>query len=156
MDKSTFYVYRTPLGRITIASDGKALTHFAFGVEEFDGTYIPCVLTNQASTEVLEYLSGKRFSFDLPLNPQGSAFQKKVWEELQKIPYGQTRSYKDVAQALGNPNAMRAVGAANNKNPLPLFIPCHRVIGAKGDLVGYAYGLKIKKFLLDLERKNVE
>ena len=156
MSDSTYYVYQTPLGRITLGCDGQALTRFAFGVCECEGRFAPSALTNQASTQVLEYLSGKRTAFDVPLNPTGSAFQQKVYHALLDIPYGQTRSYQEIAQAIGHPKAMRAVGTANRKNPLPLFIPCHRVIGAKGDLAGYAFGLQIKKFLLDLERKNVE
>lgn len=152
----TFFVYPTPLGRITLASDGKALTHMAFGVQQFPGTYTATALTNRASTEIQEYLAGKRTVFDIPLNPYGTQYQQKVWRALCSIPYGETRSYKEVAQMTGKPNAMRAVGMANNKNPLPVFIPCHRVIGARGDLVGYAYGLKIKQFLLDLEKKTTE
>ena len=151
---ATFFVYPTPLGRITLASDGEALTHIAFGVEQFSGIYAASALTNRASTELQEYLAGKRKVFDIPLNPSGTVFQKKVWNALRAIPYGQTRSYKEVASMIGNPKAMRAVGMANNKNPLPIVIPCHRVIGSKGDLVGYAYGVKIKQFLLDLEQKS--
>jgi methylated-DNA-[protein]-cysteine S-methyltransferase len=151
----TFFVYPTPLGRITLACDGAGLTRVVFGVQELPGTYAPCEITNRASTQIQEYLAGKRKTFDLPLHPLGTQFQRNVWDKLQTIPYGQTRSYKEVAQMLGNPKAMRAVGMANNKNPLPIVIPCHRVIGANGDLVGYAFGLKIKKFLLDLEKNTL-
>lgn len=150
---STFFIYPTPLGRITLASDGHALTHMAFGATEFSGAYEPSALTNEASTEIQQYLAGKRRSFDVPLNPHGTAFQKRVWKELTRIPYGQTRSYQDVARALGNARAVRAVGMANKHNPLPVFIPCHRVIGANGNLVGYAFGLKIKQYLLNLEQR---
>lgn len=97
---------------------------------------------------------GKRKQFDLPLKASGTDFQKRVWRALEEIPYGQTRTYQEIACAIDSPRAMRAVGGANNKNPLPLLVPCHRVIGKNGDLVGYAAGLKIKQFLLDLEARN--
>lgn len=147
----SYFVYPTPMGRITIATDGASLVRLAFGAAKLDGTCAPTALTNEAANQVQEYLAGKRTTFDLPLDPAGSAFQKQVWEALRSIPYGETRSYQQVASMIGKPSAMRAVGGANNKNPLPLLIPCHRVIGANGDLVGYSAGLKIKRFLLDLE-----
>lgn len=150
----TYFVYPTPMGRITLASDGSSLTQLAFGAVELAGTNTPTALTNEAANQVQEYLAGKRTEFDLPLDPQGTVFQQHVWDALQHIPYGETRSYQQVAQMLGKPKAMRAVGGANNKNPLPIIIPCHRVIGANGDLVGYVAGLKIKKFLLDLEQTH--
>lgn len=150
----TYFIYPTPMGRITLASDGRSLTRLAYGAVELSGTKAPTALTNEAANQIQEYLAGKRTRFDLPLAPEGTAFQKQVWRALEDIPYGQTRSYQQVAEAIGNPRAMRAVGGANNKNPLPILIPCHRVIGANGDLVGYASGLQIKRFLLDLEAKN--
>ncbi len=156
LSSSTFFVYPTPLGRVTLAGDGEGLTHIAFGVKQFSGAYTATALTNRASTEIQEYLAGKRQTFDIPLKPFGTPFQTKVWNALGNIPYGQTRSYKEVASMIGNPKAMRAVGMANNKNPLPIMIPCHRVIGSRGDLVGYAYGLKIKQFLLELEKNALE
>lgn len=148
----TYFIYPTPMGRITLASDGAAITQLVFGAAELSGRQTPTALTNEAANQIQEYLAGKRKQFDLPLDPQGTDFQKRVWKALEDIPYGQTRSYQEVARAIGNPRAMRAVGGANNKNPLPIFIPCHRVVGVNGDLVGYAAGLKIKKFLLDLEK----
>ena len=99
-----------------------------------------------------EYFSGRRQVFTLPLALEGTPFQHRVWEALRKIPYGSTCSYGEVAAAVGNPKASRAVGMANNRNPLPVLIPCHRVIGADGGLVGYGGGLDIKKKLLALER----
>lgn len=150
----TFFVYPTPMGRITLASDGSSLTQLAFGAVELAGANMPTALTNEAANQVQEYLAGKRKEFDLPLDPRGTAFQQQVWDALRCIPYGETRSYQQVAQMLGKPQAMRAVGSANNKNPLPIVVPCHRVIGASGDLVGYVAGLKIKKFLLDLEQAH--
>ncbi len=148
-----YYVYQTPLGRITIAASKDAITRLAFGETVFEGTRLASSLTNMAANQLQEYLAGKRMQFDLPLFAQGTAFQQRVWNEVAKIPYGHTQSYSEVAAAIGNPKATRAVGMANNKNPLPILIPCHRVIGAQGKPVGYAGGLKIKEFLLDLERK---
>lgn len=104
--------------------------------------------------ELDEYFSGKRKYFDLPLNYEGTIFQKKVWEKLKNIAYGETKTYKDIALEIGKPKSYRAVGLANNKNPLPIFLPCHRVIGSNGKLVGYAGGLELKKKLLKLEKEN--
>jgi O-6-methylguanine DNA methyltransferase len=99
-----------------------------------------------------EYFAGRRRDFDLPLAPRGTEFQLKVWEELRRIPYAQTISYGELARRLGDPNLTRAVGAANGANPISIIVPCHRVIGANGSLVGYGGGLPIKKALLELER----
>ena len=153
-DGSTFYPYPTPLGHLTIASDGEAITGLAFGERDYPGQRRPTELTNRAANEAQEYLAGKRRDFDLPLAPAGTDFQKRVWQALQDIPYGQTRSYSQVAAAIGEPKACRAIGGANNKNPIPLFIPCHRVINADGSIGGYASGAHIKRWLLDLERSN--
>lgn len=150
----TYFVYPTPMGRITIASDGAHITQLVFGPAELEGSCTPTALTNDAANQVQEYLAGKRKQFDLPLKASGTDFQKRVWRALEEIPYGQTRTYQEIACAIDSPRAMRAVGGANNKNPLPLLVPCHRVIGKNGDLVGYAAGLKIKQFLLDLEARN--
>jgi methylated-DNA-[protein]-cysteine S-methyltransferase len=110
-------------------------------------------LLKKAAQELQEYFIGKRKRFDLPLSPQGTDFQQKVWKALQDIPYGAVCSYKDIARAIGNEKACRAVGGANNKNPISIIIPCHRVIGANGSLVGYGGGIEIKKQLLALEQK---
>ena len=110
----------------------------------------------EASKQLKEYFNGKRKEFNLPLNPKGTEFMKKVWKELQKIPYGETKSYKELAEKIDNPKAVRAVGMANNKNPIPILIPCHRVIGSDGKLIGYALGLDIKQWLLNLEKYNKE
>jgi len=111
-------------------------------------------LTDEAARQLNAYLVGTLKTFSLPLAPSGTVFQKKVWHTLCDIPYGQTASYKDIAIAADNPKAVRAVGQANNKNPIPIFIPCHRVIGADGKLVGYSGGLAIKECLLMIERQN--
>ncbi|MDF2617091.1 MAG: Methylated-DNA--protein-cysteine methyltransferase [Sedimentibacter sp.] len=111
-------------------------------------------LLRNAALQLNEYLEGKRNSFDLPLNPKGTEFQKKVWAALCDIPYGETRSYKQIAESVGNPKACRAVGMANNKNPIMIFIPCHRVVGSDGSLTGYAGGLDMKEKLLSLEKRK--
>lgn len=104
--------------------------------------------------QVEEFMTGQRTAFNVKLNPQGTDFQKRVWAELCRIPCGETRSYKDVAVALGNENASRAVGTANGKNPVPLIIPCHRVIASNGSLAGFAHGINIKQKLLELEKQG--
>ncbi len=114
-------------------------------------TPVPPVL-EEAVCQLKEYFAGTRQTFELPLNPGGTGFMKMVWKELQKIPYGETVSYKDIAAALNSPGAARAVGMANNRNPLPILIPCHRVVGKNGALTGYRGGLDMKRALLDLER----
>jgi methylated-DNA-[protein]-cysteine S-methyltransferase len=112
-------------------------------------------LFSEAIQQVKSYFAGELTCFSLPLNPQGTEFQKQVWQQLIKIPYGETRSYKDIAVAIGNDKAVRAVGMANGKNPLPLFVPCHRVIGSNGKLTGFAHGLAMKEKLLTLELKTL-
>ncbi|SGY86699.1 methylated-DNA--[protein]-cysteine S-methyltransferase [Moritella viscosa] len=109
---------------------------------------------NDAKQQLREYFNNERHVFKLELNPTGTVFQRHAWQQLTKIPYGETRRYKDIAAGLGNPNASRAVGMANNKNPIPIIIPCHRVIGANKKLVGYAYGLELKQQLLSLEKER--
>ncbi len=111
--------------------------------------------TDNIYSQLCEYFSGKRKSFTIKYELSGTDFQKKVWNALCDIPYGQTRSYKDIAIAIGNGNACRAVGLANNKNPISILIPCHRVIGSSGKLVGYGGGLDMKEFLLTLEKLNI-
>ena len=105
---------------------------------------------------VEEYLEGKRQTFELILHPEGTEFQKAAWQALMEIPYGETRTYKQQAESIGKPKALRAIGMANHRNPIPIFIPCHRVIGADGSLTGYGGGLQIKRTLLDLERRTLE
>lgn len=111
-------------------------------------------LLSMATIQLDEYFQGKRTTFSLPFKLIGTPFQLAVWKELQNIPYGQTTSYKEIAQKINKPKAYRAVGMANNKNPLPIIIPCHRVIGSNGKLIGYAGGLKLKNYLLELEKSH--
>ncbi|WP_326974940.1 MULTISPECIES: YbgC/FadM family acyl-CoA thioesterase [Acutalibacteraceae] len=153
-EKSCF-VYDTEIGPLTIASDGEAITIVHFGAEP-RAALRRTELTDRAAAEIADYLSGKRTRFDLPLKPEGTAFQKRVWNALLDIPYGETRSYRQIAERAGSPKAFRAVGMANNQNPVAILIPCHRVIGSDGSLVGYAAGLEIKKRLLALEQTHAE
>lgn len=111
-------------------------------------------LLSMATIQLDEYFQGKRTTFSLPFKLTGTPFQLAVWKELQNIPYGKTTSYKEIAQKINKPKACRAVGMANNKNPLPIIIPCHRVIGSNGKLIGYAGGLKLKNYLLELEKSH--
>jgi len=111
-------------------------------------------LLTQAVAQLRAYFAGELRDFDLTLDLQGTDFQRRVWRQLRNIPYGETRSYSCVANALGTPKAVRAVGAANGRNPIPIVVPCHRVIGAGGSLVGYGGGLPLKRFLLDLEARH--
>ncbi|WP_432695853.1 methylated-DNA--[protein]-cysteine S-methyltransferase [Marinobacterium sp. YM272] len=141
-----------PIGILTLTASDEALTGVEFGrVEHEELEHVPSDLLIEAAHQLSEYFAGKRQSFDLPLAPAGTQFQQRVWQALQQIPYGETRSYGDLASIIGQPGAARAVGMANNRNPLSILIPCHRVIGANGALVGYGGGLTIKRKLLELE-----
>lgn len=142
------------MGRMTLASQDDFLVRVEFGAIDLPFDKRPSETTNAAANQIQEYLAGKRKRFDVSLKAQGSDFQHRVWDEISRIPYGETRTYAQVAQAVGNPKAFRAVGMAAHRNPLPLFVPCHRVIGANGALTGFAGGLKIKEFLLNLEQEN--
>jgi len=111
---------------------------------------------SEAIGQLRAYFAGQLREFDLPLEMPGTEFQQRVWNALRAIPYGETRSYSQLAGEIGSPNAVRAVGAANGRNPIPIVVPCHRVIGAGGDLVGFGGGLAWKRLLLDLESKNAD
>ena len=150
------FVYETVIGELAIADNGKAITELYFKNKiDLEGKNIEeTELIKKAFNEFKEYLSGARKSFDISLEPEGTEFQLKVWEALKSIPYGETCSYKDIAEKVGSPKAYRAVGLANNKNPISIFIPCHRVIGSNGKLIGYGGGLDVKEFLLKLEKEN--
>lgn len=151
-DLLNFFRYRTSLGPLTISCNGSGITALCFGGRTLPGEYRPSELTDCAARQLKEYFSRRRRGFDVPLAPEGTVFQKSVWDALRAIPYGETRSYQQIAEVIGNPLSCRAVGMANNKNPIPILIPCHRVVGSNGSLVGYAGGLKIKQFLLTLEQ----
>lgn len=149
-----YFTYQTPIGKLTIASDGSAITNIAFGAVKLGGEAQASALTNKAANQLQQYFAGKRTTFDFPISAQGTDFQQAVWAAVSRIPYGETRSYKEIAASVGNQRATRAVGMANNKNPLPIVVPCHRVIGVNGKPVGYAGGLKLKEYLLELEQKH--
>ncbi len=152
-----FRRFDSPVGRLLVAADDTGLRLIEFPSPRWPATRGPHwregehPLLRQAQQQLDAYFSGQRRDFDLPLAPQGTAFQRRVWDALRVIAYGQTLSYAELAQRLGQPNATRAVGAANGRNPLPIVVPCHRVIGADGSLTGFGGGLPCKRFLLELE-----
>ena len=149
--------YESALGPLTIGDTDGAVSSISFGkIPLKEGVQKETDLTLQTAKEIAEYLAGERTAFDLPLRPEGTPFQKRVWEALLTIPYGETRSYRDIAVLAGSPKGFRAVGMANNRNPIAVVIPCHRVIGADGRLVGYGGGLDIKEALLQLERRMAD
>lgn len=148
------FVFQTKIGLVAIEDNGTEITDVNVISENHSIEVNETSLLKNAALQLNEYLEGKRNSFDLPLNPNGTEFQKKVWAALCDIPYGETRSYKQIAEYIGNPKACRAVGMANNKNPIMIFIPCHRVVGSDGSLTGYAGGLDMKEKLLSLEKGN--
>ena len=157
-----FVIKETSIGKIGIEEQNGMITKLMFDPEprfgtdetESDQTESDSPIISEAFLQLEQYLKGKRKEFSLPLNPQGTPFMKDVWNALRTIPYGKTATYKEIAKAAKNPKACRAVGLANNKNPIAIFIPCHRVIGSNGKLVGYAGGLDLKRKLLILENKS--
>ncbi len=150
------YFYDTILGVLGISDNGKEIIEVFFGEENLGDLKIKETdLIKEAYNQISLFLQGKLKEFDLPIYLEGTVFQKKVWKALRDIPYGETRSYKDIAEEVESPKAYRAVGMSNNKNPISIIIPCHRVIGSNGKLVGYGGGLEIKKILLEIEKKNL-
>jgi methylated-DNA-[protein]-cysteine S-methyltransferase len=154
----------SPVGPLEVAADGESITHILFADD--DGALLPGALQStesgggvlaEAHRQLGEYFAGRLEEFDLPLAPSGTAFQQRVWKELEQIPYGETASYGEIATRLGLPlGASRAVGTANGSNPIAIVVPCHRVIGANGTLTGYAGGLQRKRYLLDLEARATQ
>ena len=151
----------TPIGRLTLLADDGGLTHVLFaeqspvdhGVDDadiVDGPHDPVL--EAAAVQLDEYFAGSRTAFDLPLHLDGTDFQRQAWQALADIPYGETISYAGQADAIGRPGAFRAVGAANGRNPVPIVLPCHRVVGTDGSLTGFGGGLDVKRRLLALER----
>ncbi len=157
-----YYCYlNTPIGDLLLAGDEKALSLVGFPQGKMRRDPHPDWIFNEkpfaaARRQLQEYFAGKRKDFDLPLNLSGTEFQVRVLEELQRIPYGETTSYGEIARRIGRPKAVRAVGAANGRNPIPIIVPCHRVIGSSGDLTGFGGGLDTKEALLRLEAENSE
>ena len=149
-----FTVISSPIGPLTIGDCGGELTHLLFDGEVPKGyAEGKSELLQRTEAQLSEYFEGKRHEFDLPLKPSGTEFQQRVWAALMDIPYGETRTYKDIAIAAGCPKGYRAVGMANHNNPISIIVPCHRVIGSGGKLTGYGGGLPVKEYLLGLERK---
>lgn len=178
----SIFIYNTGIGRIGIAEKDEKITNVFFETD-LSGIYLPTynlsagqaspgsdsgisggegytvretVLLKEAFRQLEDYLTGRIKTFTLPLAPEGTDFMKNVWQCLCRIPYGQTKSYRDIAEAAGNPKASRAVGAANHRNPIPVFIPCHRVIGSNGKLTGYRGGLETKQRLLEIEKNYAD
>lgn len=147
-----FYIFDTPFGLLKIEELNHEIIKIELNKPTSNRTFKLTSSLAQASKEILEFLNGRRKEFTFKINPIGTEFQKNVWKALLNIPYGEVKTYKDIAIAIGNPKACRAVGLANNKNPIPIVIPCHRVIGSNGKLTGYAYGLSLKSHLLNLEK----
>ena len=153
-----YYTKQTKFGFITITEERGFITSLLFKQKLFNGKwdkYFLSDILNYAFNQLEEYFDGKIKTFDVPLNPKGTLFQQKVWSQLLSIPYGETKSYKDIAALVGNENSSRAVGLANNKNPIPIFIPCHRVIGTDGNLTGYSGGIELKQKLLCHEQNII-
>ncbi len=149
MDKIS-YIYDTEIGKIEITEESEIIIGINFNVDTNIKKQETKLIRN-TYLQIKEYLEGKREEFDIPIKLNGTEFQKKVWRELLEIPYGETRSYKQIAEKIGNPKACRAVGMANHNNPIAIIVPCHRVIGTNNKLVGYAGGVDIKQKLLNLE-----
>lgn len=146
------YSHETKIGPLTMVENEGYLVEICFGKKKYKHAQVKdSPVIKKAFEQLEEYFTRKRKAFDLPLRPQGTEFQRRVWAALLDIPYGETRTYKEVAIKVGSPKAFRAVGMANNKNPLPIVIPCHRVIGSNKKLIGYEGGLEIKKRLLMVE-----
>ena len=154
---------KTPIGVVYVASSSRGVIllsvsvgegHFKKRLLKMGSRLTPGGLARRAAEQLLEYFRGERVSFDVPLDIHGTPFQLAVWRVVETIPYGETRSYRWVAERVGRPRAVRAVGRALAANPVPIIIPCHRVVGSDGGLGGFSLGLGVKKFLLELEAKN--
>lgn len=143
----------SPIGILRLGEEDGAITELLFGRRDDGAVEGNSPLLRRAEEQLREYFAGKRKKFDLPLSPKGTEFQRRVWDALLTIPYGETRSYAEIAALSGCSKGFRAVGMANHNNPISIFIPCHRVIGKSGSLTGYGGGLDTKKFLLELEKR---
>jgi methylated-DNA-[protein]-cysteine S-methyltransferase len=158
-----FYtIVPSPVGKLRLVGGDRGLTEVSWeskrsSVPRLEATQDPDhPVLLEAARQLDQYFTGRRKAFELKLEFRGSDFQKRVWDELLKIPFGETRTYGEIARRLGNVNAMRAVGAANGRNPIPIIAPCHRVIGASGALVGFGGGLEVKEYLINFERGAIE
>lgn len=153
---SNLFFYETDLGIIGIRDNNNAITEVFYSKSKINDHLKETPLIRECFNQLKEYFQGTRREFTIPIEAEGSEFQKKVWKALLDIPYGQTRTYKEIAIAIGNEKACRAVGMANNRNSISIIIPCHRVIGANGKLVGYGGGLDIKEKLLNIEKIDIK
>jgi methylated-DNA-[protein]-cysteine S-methyltransferase len=155
-----YYDYlQTPVGKLLLAMDGQGLRHIHFetgrhALEPSEDWEPGAGALHEARAQLKAYFAGTLTEFDLPLAPHGTDFQQRVWLELLRIPYAATTTYGEIARSLGDLQATRAVGSANGRNPLPIVVPCHRVIGANGDLTGFGGGLPVKRYLLDHEQRH--
>lgn len=150
-----FYTYKTDIGSLNITADNFYIRYLSIGKYKFSNhIYNETELINNAFLQINEYLAGIRKQFELNIFYEGSIFQKKIWNELLHIPYGQVISYKQLAEKVYAPKAYRAAGSACGLNPLPIIIPCHRVIHSNGSISGYAFGSKVKEYLLNLEKNS--
>jgi methylated-DNA-[protein]-cysteine S-methyltransferase len=145
------FTVNNPIVTLSVTTDGKAVERI--GLNENEGDSPQTDFERLVERELTEYFSGQRRDFSFPIRAPGTDFQKRVWRELQQIPYGRTASYGDIAKRIGKPGGSRAVGMANNRNPVPIVIPCHRVVAAGGKLGGFGGGIELKKKLLDLETR---
>jgi methylated-DNA-[protein]-cysteine S-methyltransferase len=150
-----YAVIETPLGELTLASTPRGLASIDFGSKVPQGAFFDPEANRVFIQQIEEYFQGRRTSFDFPLDLSGTEFQVSVWRELLEIPYGQTRTYGEIAKKLGKPRAARAVGMANHDNRIPIVVPCHRVVGHDGSLTGYAGGLHMKQQLLNIETRKL-
>ena len=149
-----YYSHKTPIGEIWIVEDNNYIVKIKYKIDFHGMTKKETELIKKTRQQLTEYFAGGRKNFDIPIKLTGTAFQRQVWTALQTIPYGEVWSYKRLAEAVGSPKGYRAVGMANNRNPISIIVPCHRVIGINGDLVGYAGGIDKKKYLLNIEQKK--
>ncbi len=162
VDAPSSAVFDSPVGLLTLVAIGDWLRAILWPDDPTARVELPPTVArndhpvlSKTIGQLNEYFSGRRRMFDLPVRPVGTAFQQSVWQELLTIPFGETRSYAEIARRVGNPTAARAVGAANGRNPISIVIPCHRVVGANGGLTGFAGGIEVKRRLLALERPSL-
>ncbi|RVU55517.1 methylated-DNA--[protein]-cysteine S-methyltransferase [Anaerosphaera multitolerans] len=149
------YSYETKICPLSFYEEEGKIVKIEFGHCEKDSDYLETQLIKSAYEEILEYMDGRRKHFDFPFEIRGTAFEKKVYKALLNIPYGELKTYRDIAIEIGHDKAYRAVGLANHKNNLPIVVPCHRVVGSDGKLTGFAGGLSVKQALIDLEKENI-
>lgn len=152
-EKRVFFTYNMPFGKVTIASDGKAVTNVVLGQAKLDGSFSPDALTNLCANQLVEYLSGKRSVFDVPLAPKGTEFQKRVWDAVCAIPYSHVVTSKQLAESMGAPETYRMVGAAVRRNPIIMLIPAHRVMPSSGHVDKNDEHAMLRQAFRELEKK---